>query len=281
MNHTLPRWISINHLHPFEGHPFRVQDDEEMDALVDSVNDFGIITPLAVRPLQGTRTEYEVISGHRRLHAAKRAGILEVPAHVYHLDRDAAAVLLVDSNLNRDRLLPSEKAFAYKLKMDALNHRGYTSGQVGQKWSRDQISTTESGRQVQRYIRLTNLIPELLHLVDEGRIALTPAVALSYLRDQEQYDLLETIESEDCTPSLSQAQRMKQISEEDYLTMDAIFRIMSEPKPNQKDKIVFRYDDLRRFFPNHSTQEIHDTILRLIESEFQRQQKARRDRDAR
>ncbi len=281
MNHTLPRWISINHLHPFEGHPFRVQDDEEMDALVDSVNDFGIITPLAVRPLQGTRTEYEVISGHRRLHAAKRAGILEVPAHVYHLDRDAAAVLLVDSNLNRERLLPSEKAFAYKLKMDALNHRGYTSGQVGQKWSRDQISTTESGRQVQRYIRLTNLIPELLHLVDEGRIALTPAVALSYLHDQEQYDLLETIESEDCTPSLSQAQRMKQLSEEGRLNMDAIFRIMSEPKPNQREKIVFRYDDLRRFFPNHSTKEIHDTILRLIESEFQRQQRARRDRDAR
>ena len=281
MNHTLPRWISINHLHPFEGHPFRVQDDEEMDALVDSVNDFGIITPLAVRPLQGTRTEYEVISGHRRLHAAKRAGILEVPAHVYHLDRDAAAVLLVDSNLNRERLLPSEKAFAYKLKMDALNHRGYTSGQVGQKWSRDQISTTESGRQVQRYIRLTNLIPELLHLVDEGRIALTPAVALSYLRDQEQYDLLETIESEDCTPSLSQAQRMKQLSEEGRLNMDAIFRIMSEPKPNQREKIVFRYDDLRRFFPNRSTKEIHDTILRLIETEFQRQQKARRDRDAR
>lgn len=281
MNHTLPRWISINHLHPFEGHPFRVQDDEEMDALVDSVNDFGIITPLAVRPLQGTRTEYEVISGHRRLHAAKRAGILEVPAHVYHLDRDAAAVLLVDSNLNRERLLPSEKAFAYKLKMDALNHRGYTSGQVGQKWSRDQISTTESGRQVQRYIRLTNLIPELLHLVDEGRIALTPAVALSYLHDQEQYDLLETIESEDCTPSLSQAQRMKQLSEEGRLNMDAIFRIMSEPKPNQREKIVFRYDDLRRFFPNRSTKEIHDTILRLIETEFQRQQKARRDRDAR
>ena len=275
------RMISIQDLRPFEGHPFRVQDNEAMDALVKSIEDYGILTPLTVRPLQGTRTEYEVISGHRRLHAAKRAGILEVPAHVYHLDRDAAAVLLVDSNLNRDRLLPSEKAFAYKLKMDALNHRGYTSGQVGQKWSRDQISTTESGRQVQRYIRLTNLIPELLHLVDEGRIALTPAVALSYLRDQEQYDLLETIESEDCTPSLSQAQRMKQISEEDYLTMDAIFRIMSEPKPNQKDKIVFRYDDLRRFFPNHSTQEIHDTILRLIESEFQRQQKARRDRDAR
>ncbi len=273
--------IPIHALHPFEGHPFYVKDDAEMEALVDSVREFGILTPLIVRPMDGIENEYEVISGHRRLHAAKRAGIQEVPAHVYALDRDAAAVILVDSNLHREHLLPSEKAFAYKLKMDALYHQGYTSGQVGQKWSRDQISTTDSGRQVQRYLRLTNLIPELLQLVDEGRIALTPAVTLSYLRDQEQYDLLETIESEDCTPSLSQAQRMKQISEEDYLTMDAIFRIMTEPKPNQREKIVFRYDDLRRFFPNHSTKEIHDTILRLIESEFQRQQKARRDRDAR
>ena len=273
--------IPIHALHPFEGHPFYVKDDAEMEALVDSVREFGILTPLIVRPMDGIENEYEVISGHRRLHAAKRAGNQEVPAHVYALDRDAAAVILVDSNLHREHLLPSEKAFAYKLKMDALYHQGYTSGQVGQKWSRDQISTTDSGRQVQRYLRLTNLIPELLQLVDEGRIALTPAVTLSYLRDQEQYDLLETIESEDCTPSLSQAQRMKQISEEDYLTMDAIFRIMTEPKPNQREKIVFRYDDLRRFFPNHSTKEIHDTILRLIESEFQRQQKARRDRDAR
>ncbi len=269
--------IPIHALHPFEGHPFYVKDDAEMEALVDSVREFGILTPLIVRPMDGIENEYEVISGHRRLHAAKRAGIQEVPAHVYALDRDAAAVMLVDSNLHRERLLPSEKAFAYKLKMDALYHQGYTSGQVGQKWSRDQISTTDSGRQVQRYLRLTNLIPELLQLVDEGRIALTPAVALSYLRDQEQYDLLETIESEDCTPSLSQAQRMKQISEEDSLTMDAIFRIMTEPKPNQKEKIVFRYDDLRRFFPNRSTKEIQDAILRLIEADYRR----RRDRDAR
>ena len=273
--------IPIHALHPFEGHPFYVKDDAEMEALVDSVREFGILTPLIVRPMDGIENEYEVISGHRRLHAAKRAGIQEVPAHVYALDRDAAAVILVDSNLHREHLLPSEKAFAYKLKMDALYHQGYTSGQVGQKWSRDQISTTDSGRQVQRYLRLTNLIPELLQLVDEGRIALTPAVALSYLRDQEQYDLLETIESEDCTPSLSQAQQMKKLSADGLLDMDAIFRIMTEPKPNQREKIVFRYDDLRRFFPNHSTKEIHDTILRLIESEFQRQQKARRDRDAR
>ena len=275
--------IPIHALHPFEGHPFYVKDDAEMEALVDSVREFGILTPLIVRPMDGIENEYEVISGHRRLHAAKRAGIQEVPAHVYALDRDAAAVMLVDSNLHRERLLPSEKAFAYKLKMTALLHQGKTSCQLGKKWSVTAVSATanESERQIYRYIRLTQLIPELLQLVDESRIALTPAVALSYLRDQEQYDLLETVESEDCTPSLSQAQRMKQISEEDYLTMDVIFRIMTEPKPNQKEKIVFRYDDLRRFFPNHSTKEIHDTILRLIESEFQRQHKARRDRDAR
>ena len=283
-----PTIIQITNLHPFDGHPFRVKDNDEMEALVDSVREFGILTPLIVRPLENTQNEYEVISGHRRLHAAKRAGIHEVPVQIYVIDRDTAAVMLVDSNLHREHLLPSEKAFAYKLKLDALKRQGkrsdLTSLQVATKWNaaaRVGEAANDSADKVHRYIRLTHLIPELLQLVDEGRIALTPAVALSYLRDQEQYDLLETIESEDCTPSLSQAQRMKQISEEDYLSMDAIFRIMSEPKPNQKDKIVFRYDDLRRFFPNHSTQEIHDTILRLIESEFQRQQKSRRDRDAR
>ena len=282
------RMISIQDLRPFEGHPFRVQDNEAMDALVKSIEDYGILTPLTVRPLRETKTEYEVISGHRRLHAAKRAGIQEVPAHVLYLDRDAAAVILVDSNLHREHLLPSEKAFAYKLKTEALNRHGMrsdlTSLQVATKWNaaaQAGAEANDSADKVHRYIRLTHLIPALLDLVDEGRIAFTPAVALSFLRDQEQYDLLETIESEDCTPSLSQAQRMKQISEEDYLTTDAIFRIMTEPKPNQKEKIVFRYDDLRRFFPNHSTKEIHDTILRLIETEFQRQQKARRDRDAR
>ena len=283
-----PTIIQITNLHPFEGHPFRVKDNDEMEALVDSIREFGILTPLIVRPLENAQNEYEVVSGHRRLHAAKRAGIHEVPVQIYVIDRDTAAVMLVDSNLHREHLLPSEKAFAYKLKLDALKRQGkrsdLTSLQVATKWNaaaRVGEAANDSADKVHRYIRLTHLIPELLQLVDEGRIALTPAVALSYLRDQEQYDLLETIESEDCTPSLSQAQRMKQISEEDYLSMDAIFRIMSEPKPNQKDKIVFRYDDLRRFFPNHSTQEIHDTILRLIESEFQRQQKARRDRDAR
>ena len=283
-----PTIIQITNLHPFEGHPFRVKDNDEMEALVDSIREFGILTPLIVRPLENAQNEYEVVSGHRRLHAAKRAGIHEVPVQIYVIDRDTAAVMLVDSNLHREHLLPSEKAFAYKLKLDALKRQGkrsdLTSLQVATKWNaaaRVGEAANDSADKVHRYIRLTHLIPELLQLVDEGRIALTPAVALSYLRDQEQYDLLETIESEDCTPSLSQAQRMKQISEEDYLTMDAIFRIMTEPKPNQREKIVFRYDDLRRFFPNHSTKEIHDTILRLIESEFQRHQRARRDRDAR
>ena len=283
-----PTIIQITNLHPFEGHPFRVKDNDEMEALVDSIREHGILTPLIVRPLENAQNEYEVVSGHRRLHAAKRAGIHEVPVQIYVIDRDTAAVMLVDSNLHREHLLPSEKAFAYKLKLDALKRQGkrsdLTSLQVATKWNaaaRVGEAANDSADKVHRYIRLTHLIPELLQLVDEGRIALTPAVALSYLRDQEQYDLLETIESEDCTPSLSQAQRMKQFSEGGHLSMDAIFRIMSEPKPNQREKIVFRYDDLRRFFPNHSTKEIHDTILRLIESEFQRQQRARRDRDAR
>lgn len=283
-----PTIIQITNLHPFEGHPFRVKDNDEMEALVDSIREFGILTPLIVRPLDNKPNEYEVISGHRRLHAAKRAGIQEIPVQIYVIDRDTAAVILVDSNLHREHLLPSEKAFAYKLKLDALKRQGkrsdLTSLQVATKWNaaaRVGDAANDSADKVHRYIRLTHLIPELLQLVDEGRVALTPAVALSYLRDQEQYDLLETIESEDCTPSLSQAQRMKQFSEGGHLSMDAIFRIMSEPKPNQMEKIVFRYDDLRRFFPNHSTKEIHDTILRLIESEFQRQQSARRDRDAR
>ena len=283
-----PTIIQITNLHPFEGHPFRVKDNDEMEALVDSIREFGILTPLIVRPLENAQNEYEVVSGHRRLHAAKRAGIHEVPVQIYVIDRDTAAVMLVDSNLHREHLLPSEKAFAYKLKLDALKRQGkrsdLTSLQVATKWNaaaRVGEAANDSADKVHRYIRLTHLIPEILQLVDEGRIALTPAVALSYLRDQEQYDLLETIESEDCTPSLSQAQRMKQFSEGGHLSMDAIFRIMSEPKPNQREKIVFRYDDLRRFFPNHSTKEIHDTILRLIESEFQRQQRARRDRDAR
>ena len=261
--------LPVDKLRPFEGHPFRVKDDAEMDQLVWSILTQGLLTPISVRPTENS--EYEVISGHRRLHACQKAGIETVPALIYALDRDAAAIALVDSNLHRERLLPSEKAFAYKLKMEAIRHQG-TSRQVGEKWSVKQLS--ESGldgeRQVHRYIRLTELIPEILTMVDEGKIAFTPAVELSYLTKQEQQDLLETMESEDCTPSLSQAIQMKKLSQSGELTMDRIFEILREPKANQQDKISFRVDDLRKYFPkSYSATKIQETILKLL-SDYQK-----------
>ena len=259
--------LPIQKLRPFENHPFQVKDDDEMNQLVWSVLTQGVLTPLVVRPLEND--EYEVISGHRRLYACQKAGIEMVPALIYALDRDAAAIALVDSNLHREKILPSEKAFAYQLKMDALSHQG-TSGQVGQKWSREEISEGESGRQVQRYIRLTELIPQILSMVDAGRIALTPAVELSYLTGQEQQDLLETMESEDCTPSLSQAVQMKKLSQSRELNMDRIFEILREPKANQQEKISFRVEDLRKFFPkSYSAARIQETILKLL-NDYQR-----------
>ena len=267
--------LPIQKLRPFENHPFQVKDDDEMDQLVWSVLTQGVLTPLVVRPLEND--EYEVISGHRRLHACQKAGIETVPALIYALDRDAAAIALVDSNLHREKILPSEKAFAYKMKMDALSHQG-TSGQVGQKWSREEIAEGESGRQVQRYIRLTELIPQILSMVDAGRIALTPAVELSYLTQQEQQGLLETMESEDCTPSLSQAIQMKKLSQSGELNMDRIFEILQEPKANQQEKISFRVEDLRKFFPKtYSVARIQETILKLI-SDYQRKRQRAQER---
>lgn len=267
--------LPIQKLHPFENHPFQVKDDDEMNQLVWSVLTQGVLTPLVVRPLEND--EYEVISGHRRLHACQKAGIKMVPALIYALDRDAATIALVDSNLHREKILPSEKAFAYKLKMDALIHQG-TSGQVGQKWSREEIAEGESGRQVQRYIRLTELIPPILSMVDSGKIALTPAVELSYLTEQEQQDLLETMESEDCTPSLSQAVQMKKLSQSGELNMDKIFEILREPKANQQEKISFRVEDLRQFFPkSYSTVRIQETILKLL-SDYQKKRKREQSR---
>ena len=264
--------LPIQKLRPFENHPFQVKDDDEMNQLVWSVLTQGVLTPLVVRPLEND--EYEVISGHRRLHACQKAGIETVPALVYALDRDAAAIALVDSNLHREKILPSEKAFAYKMKMDALSHQG-TSGQVGQKWSREEISEGESGRQVQRYIRLTELIPQILSMVDAGKIALTPAVELSYLTQQEQQDLLDTMESEDCTPSLSQAVQMKKLSQSGELTMDKIFEILREPKANQQEKISFRVDDLRKYFPKtYSAARIQERILKLLEADCRKRQRA-------
>ena len=275
MKETRAEHLAVDKLRPFDGHPFKVVDNEEMDQLTWSILTQGLLTPLVVRPL--LNGEYEVISGHRRLHACKKAGIETVPALIYAIDRDAAAIALVDSNLQREHILPSEKAFAYKLKLEAMNHQGRTSGQVGQKWTRDEIAEGESGRQVQRYIRLTNLIPGILQKVDEGRIALTPAVELSYLTDAEQEDLLETMESEDCTPSLSQAIQMKALSQSGQLDMDTIFHIIREPKANQQEKISFKVSELRDFFPRHYTaaQMMQEIKMALKE----RQQRLARQRD--
>ena len=279
MKETRAEHLPIDKLKPFEGHPFKVTDDEEMDQLVWSILTQGLLTPLVVRPLPTGK--YEVISGHRRLHACKKAGIDTVPALVTNMDRDAAAIALVDSNLHREHILPSEKAFAYKLKMDALNRQG-TSRQVGEKFSVTQISdaTGDSERQIHRYIRLTELIPEILQMVDAGRIALTPAVELSYLNEWEQKDLLETLESEDCTPSLSQAMSLKAASQARELDMDRIFDIMTQPKPNQQERIRFDVSDIRKFFPqSYTTAKIQKTIYQLLEN-YQRTWK-RSDRNDR
>ena len=275
MKETRAEYLPIEKLRPFDGHPFKVTDNEEMDQLTWSILTQGLLTPLVVRPLPND--EYEVISGHRRLYACKKAGIEKVPALITEMDRDAAAIALVDSNLHREKILPSEKAYAYKLKMEALSRQGYrtdlTSRQVvGKLETADMIADNESGRQVQRYIRLTNLIPGILQMVDESKIALTPAVELSYLTDTEQADLLETMESEDCTPSLSQAQQLKQLSQAGQLDMDKIFNLLREPKANQQEKIIFRVEELRKFFPkNYSTLRIQETILRILR-DYQRQQ---------
>jgi len=265
-------------LHPFPAHPFKVQDDEDMEQLTQSIQAQGVLTPLVVRPLPNG--EYEVISGHRRLYACRRAGIEMIPALIYEMDHDAAAIALVDSNLHREHILPSEKAFAYKLKLEALNHQG-TSGQLGQKWTRDSMAegTDDSSRQIHRYIRLTNLIPGILEKVDVGRIALTPAVELSYLTETEQKDLLETMDSEDCTPSLTQAIQLKQASLQKTLNMDMIFAILRQPKANQQEKIVLKVNDIRRFFPqNYTTIQMTNDIMKGLE--LLRKQRAR-SKDAR
>ena len=251
-----------------------------MEQLTWSILTQGLLTPITVRPLENN--EYEVISGHRRLRACQKARIETVPALIYALDRDAAAIALVDSNLHREMILPSEKAFAYKLKRDAMSHQGKTSHQVGEKLptaAKIGMDSGDSMNQVLRYIRLTELIPELLQMVDDGKIALTPAVELSYLTKQEQHDLLETMESEDCTPSLSQAIQMKKLSQSGKLDMDKIFEILREPKANQQDKISFRVDDLRKFFPkSYSAARIQETILKLLTDYYRKRQRSREER---
>lgn len=264
-----PITIEISKLHPFKNHPYKVLDNEEMEILAESIRTEGIFSPLIVRPLENT-DEYEIISGHRRLYAAKKEGLEKVPALVYEISREEAAILLVDSNLHREHILPSEKAFAYKLKMEALSHRGVTCGQVGHK-SREAITDDESGRQVQRYVRLTHLNPGILKLVDAGRISLTPAVEISYLNPQEQAELLYTMESEDCTPSLSQAKELRRQSQAGLLDMDSIFKILSQRKPNQRENFKIPMDKIRKFFPkSYSQQQIENAIVTALQREARR-----------
>ena len=263
--------IPVSKLRPFEGHPFKVKDDKEMNTLIESVQTQGILSPLIVRPIENT-DEYEVISGHRRLHAAVKAGITEVPALIYALDRDSAAIALVDSNLHREHILPSEKAFAYKLKMEALSHQGkrtdLTSTQpVAKLRTGDIIGETlnESRETVRRFIRLTHLIPELLDLMNEGKIALMVGEALSYLGDEEQYAVLEECEMNDCTPSYAQAIEMKKRYQGGNLTVEHISEILSREKANQKETIKIPTEKLRKYAPNADTKQLEDFILRACD----------------
>ena len=276
--------ISINQLHPFKDHPYKVLDNDEMNNLIESVQDHGILSPLIVRPLEETTDQYEIISGHRRFRAAQKAGLNEVPTFIRPVSRDEAAIMLVDSNLHREHILPSEKAFAYKMKYEALRHQG-TSCQVGTKSRTDEIiaeNTDDSARQIQRYIRLTNLIPELLDLMDEGKIAFSVGVELSYLPPEIQQDLYEIIDREDCTPSYSQAYRLHKAFNDHVLTREGLSTVMSEEKPNQKEKVSFKYDDLRKYFPDsYSVGDIQRYILNLVAKDYQRQHNRSRGGDAR
>lgn len=262
--------IPLEKIRPFEGHPYKVIDNEEMNALIESIQEQGILSPLIVRPLENTEDEYELISGHRRLRAAQKAGAKNVPVFIYAVSRDEAAIMLVDSNLHREHILPSEKAFAYKLKAEALNHQGkrtdLTSVQLAPKLATEQIAENEgiSKDMVKRYIRLTYLIPELLELVDEGRIALTPAVELSYLTEEQQYSLLGTIEVEDRTPSLSQAVRFKKLSQAGQLTDELIDSIMQEEKANQREMFRIPMERLKKALPELKPSQVEDFIIKAI-----------------
>ncbi len=281
--------IPTDKLHTFEGHPFQVIDNEEMESLAESIQSQGILTPLTVRPMEGKSDEYEVISGHRRLYAAVKTGLVEVPALIYPLDRNDAAIAVVDSNLHREKLLPSEKAFAYKLKMEAMKRQGkrtdLTLSQVATKSdSAAEIGKTvnESRDQVFRYIRLTHLIPELLQKVDEGAIAFSPAVELSYLTEEQQKILLDAMALNDCTPSHAQSIRLKKLAQQDALSSNDIYEIMSEEKANQQEHIRFKVSDLQGFFPkNYTAKQMTDTILKLLYDNQQRIERRRSSRDER
>ena len=281
------RRVAVAMIDDFPEHPFKVKDDEEMEKLKDSISLYGVLTPVVARRCENGR--YELISGHRRKYACKALGIEFMPAIVREMSREEAVIAMVDSNLQREHILPSEKAFAYKMKMNAIKRQGersdLTSRPMGEKClSVDVIAQNgdDSARQVHRYIRLTELVPELLELVDDGRMAFRPAVEISYLTEDEQRDLVETIDSEDCTPSLSQACRMKKLSQEGRLDMDAIFAIMTEEKANQKEKIKIPAERLDRFFERGTPQaEIEKVIIAALEDYYARIRQRRANRDAR
>lgn len=282
-----PKNILIEKLFPFEGHPFKVQDNEEMNALIESIQEQGILSPLIVRPKENTADEYEIVSGHRRFRAAVKAGIKEVPALIVPLDRDAAAIAVVDSNLHREHILPSEKAFAYKLKMEVLSRQGkrtdLTSDQVGRKLETAEIigqQADESKNQVRRYIRLTNLIPPILDMVDEGRIAFTPAVELSYLNHIEQTDLLTEIQISDATPNLSQSQRLRAISAKDDLTPEIIAEIICEEKANQREMFKLPMEQLRKYAPKANPKQMKDLVIKALDH-YTRYLERQRERDSR
>lgn len=271
--------IPIKEIQPFHNHPFTVADNEDMAKIVESIGKVGTITPLLARPLPDGG--YELISGHRRLEACRKLGLENIPVIVREMTDDEAVIAMVDANLQREHILPSEKAFAYKMKLEAIKHQGVTSRQVvGKRESADDVSSSESGRTVQRYIRLTNLIPQLLKMVDEERIAFSVGVELSYLSEYEQQDLLEAIELEDKTPSLSQAIQMKKLSQSGRLDSEIIEKIISQDKPNQREKISFQYDELSKYFPKCSPQEVQRRMMKLAQADYQRRVR-NRNREAR
>ena len=263
--------MPLSDLHPFEGHPFKVLDDELMEQTVESIRQIGVVSPLIVRP--DPEGGFEILSGHRRLHAAQLAGLETVPVIVKEMDDDAAIIFMVDSNLQRENILPSERAFSYKMKLEAMKHQGQrgdlTSDQVGQKsWAVNQLAddANESKTQVQRFIRLTNLIPEILDMVDEKKIAFNPAVELSYLKPSEQKEFLEAMDYAQASPSLSQAQRLKKLSQEGGCTLDAMCEVMNEIKKDELDHVTIKNEVLRKYFPkSYTPKQMQDTIIRLLE----------------
>ena len=272
--------LPLSELTPFKDHPFKVKNDAEMAELMKSIADTGVLSPALARPNEGGG--YELISGHRRLAACKALGMDTMPVIIRKLTDEEAVITMVDSNLQREHILPSEKAFAYKMKLDALKHQGKSSGQLGQKWSRDELSDTDSGRQIQRYIRLTNLIPEILQMVDDGRIALTPAVELSYLQPSEQETLFSIMDCDEVTPSLSQAQRLRRMSEEQRFTDSAVMQLMSEVKGNQVEYVKVPVDSLRSYFhPDTSMKQMTETLVKAMDFYNKHLERQRRDRDAR